>query len=68
MTHEDVPVGSPLPAALEQIEAPAVAERRWRRTGGAEIGPFERAALETLGAVVVVPRGRRSRTQEERTA
>ena len=51
----EFPVGSPLPVALEQIEGPAVAERRWRRTGGPELGPFERAAFETLGAVVVVP-------------
>ncbi|MDJ0866278.1 MAG: adenylate/guanylate cyclase domain-containing protein [Myxococcota bacterium] len=49
------PAGSPLVAALAPAEDVVVADRGQRGGRGAELGPFERAALETLGVAVVVP-------------
>ena len=51
----EFPVGSPLVVAVEGLAGVALADSRSARRGGSELGPFERAAFETLGAAVVVP-------------
>jgi class 3 adenylate cyclase len=51
--------GSPLIAALRVREAPLVGQARSGRRWVRDLAPFDRAALETLGAVVVVPIRRR---------
>ena len=45
----------PLIGSLENRAAPLALPRRSGRKGDATLGPFERAALETLGAEVVAP-------------
>jgi len=47
--------GSPLIAALRQRGAPLALSDAGRRPDTAELGPFDRAALEALQAEVVVP-------------
>jgi class 3 adenylate cyclase len=51
--------GSPLIAALRVREAPLVGQVGSGRRWVGELAPFDRAALETLGAAVVVPIRRR---------
>jgi class 3 adenylate cyclase len=48
----------PLGAALARRSAPLAADA-WRSGGPSTLGPFDRAVLETLGAVVVLPVRRR---------
>jgi class 3 adenylate cyclase len=49
----------PLVAALRSCEGPLVAQVGSRRAGDPDLTPFERAALETLGAAVLLPIRRR---------
>src|SRR5439155_24313444 len=46
---------SPLVTTLRLRTGPMAAGRLRDRRGTAELGPFDRAALETLGAAVVLP-------------
>jgi class 3 adenylate cyclase len=48
-------VGSPLVAALAEHSTPLASERFTEKHPERELGPFDRAALETLGVPIVVP-------------